>query len=75
MIVEKILISDPVRGFTERDGNSKAILNTDIDSLLRYKIQKRKNQVISLSFYLIKKKIILKMIHNKIYYMHLLSLK
>ena len=42
MIVEKILISDPVRGFTERDGNSKAILNTDIDSLLKYKIQKRK---------------------------------
>ena len=42
MIVEKILISEPVRGFTERDRNSKAILNTDIDSLLKYKIQKRK---------------------------------
>ena len=42
MIVEKILIAEPVRGFTERDRNSKAILNTDMDSLLKYKIQKRK---------------------------------
>ena len=42
MIVEKILIDEPVRGFTERDRNSKAILNTDMDSLLKYKIQKRK---------------------------------
>jgi hypothetical protein len=42
MIVEKITIAEPVRGFTERDRNSKAILNTDIDSLLQYKIQKRK---------------------------------
>ena len=43
MIVEKILIAEPVRGFTERDRNSKAILNTDMDSLLKYKIQRRKN--------------------------------
>ena len=42
MIVEKILIAEPVRGFTERDINSKAILNTEMDSLLKYKIQKRK---------------------------------
>ena len=42
MIVEKILIAEPVLGFTERDRNSKAILNTDMDSLLKYKIQKRK---------------------------------
>ena len=42
MIAEKILIAEPVRGFTERDINSKAILNTDMDSLLKYKIQKRK---------------------------------
>jgi hypothetical protein len=42
MITEKILIVDPVRGFTERDRNSKAILNTDMNSLLQYKIQKRK---------------------------------
>jgi len=42
MIVEKIKIAEPVRGFTERDRNSKAILNTDMNSLLKYKIQKRK---------------------------------
>jgi hypothetical protein len=42
MIVEKIKIAEPVRGFTERDKNSKAILNTDMDALLKYKIQKRK---------------------------------
>lgn len=42
MIVEKIAIAEPVRGFTERDKSSRAILNTDIDSLLKYKIQKRK---------------------------------
>jgi len=38
----KIPIADPINGFTERDANSKAILNTDINSLLKYKIQKRK---------------------------------
>ena len=42
MMVEKIKIDEPVRGFTERDKNSKAILNTDMNSLLKYKIQKRK---------------------------------
>ncbi len=38
----KLAIIEPTRGFTERDSRSKAILNTDIDSLLKYKIQKRK---------------------------------
>jgi hypothetical protein len=38
----KIPITDPINGFTERDANSKAILNTDVNSLLMYKIQKRK---------------------------------
>jgi len=42
MTAEKILIAEPVRGFTERDRSSKAILNTDMNSLLQYKIQKRK---------------------------------
>jgi hypothetical protein len=37
----KLKIIDPVRGFTEREAGSKAILNTDVDSLLKYKIQKR----------------------------------
>ena len=41
-IKEKVLIADPINGFTERDSNSKAILNTDMNSLLKYKIQKRK---------------------------------
>lgn len=40
--VEKIKMKEVVGGFTERDVNSKALLNTDIDSLLKYKIQKRK---------------------------------
>ena len=40
--MEKLRIIDPLSGFTERDANSKAILNTDIDALLKYKIQKRK---------------------------------
>lgn len=38
----KLTIIEPVKGFTERDSSSKAILNTDLDSLLRYKIQKKK---------------------------------
>lgn len=42
MIAEKLKIIEPVSGFTERDAASKAILNTDVDSLLKYKIQKRK---------------------------------
>jgi hypothetical protein len=41
-LTNKLIVSEPVRGFTERDNHSKAILNTDIDSLLKYKIQKRK---------------------------------
>lgn len=42
MTPQKLKVEDPVLGFTERDSNSKAILNTDMNSLLRYKIQKRK---------------------------------
>ena len=42
MMPQKLKISEPVHGFTERDAHSKAILNTDVDSLLRYKIQKKK---------------------------------
>lgn len=41
MIPAKLKIIDPVHGFTERESSSKAILNTDVDSLLKYKIQKR----------------------------------
>lgn len=39
---EKIEIIEPVKGFTEREKNSKALLNTDMNSLLKYKIQRRK---------------------------------
>lgn len=42
MSTQKLKVIDPVSGFTERDSNSKAILNTDIDSLLKYKIQRRR---------------------------------
>ena len=41
MISEKIKLAEPLNGFTERDKHSKAILNTDMDSYLKYKIQKR----------------------------------
>ena len=41
-VLDKISIIEPTNGFTERDVNSKAILNTDINSFLKYKIQKRK---------------------------------
>ena len=41
MITEKIKLAEPLNGFTERDRHSKAILNTDVDSYLKYKIQRR----------------------------------
>lgn len=40
--IDKLIVKEPVHGFTERDGKSKALLNTDRDSLLRHKIQRRK---------------------------------
>lgn len=42
MSTQKLTVIDPVAGFTERDPNSKAILNTDISSLIKNKIQKRR---------------------------------
>ena len=41
-MTEKLVVVDAVSGFTEREKTSKAILNTDVDSLLSYKIRKRK---------------------------------
>ncbi|NBV27577.1 hypothetical protein EBS02_00945 [bacterium] len=41
-IPDKIRMKEIVGGFTERDVDSKALLNTDVDSLLKYKIQKRR---------------------------------
>ena len=42
MSTQKLTVIDPVAGFTERDPNSKAILNTDMESLLKHKIQRRR---------------------------------
>jgi hypothetical protein len=42
MSTQKLTVIDPVSGFTERDSHSKAILNTDVSSLLKHKIQRRK---------------------------------
>ncbi len=39
---EKIQMKEVVSGLGERDINSKALLNTDYDSLLKYRIQKRR---------------------------------
>jgi hypothetical protein len=41
IVQEKIKLAEPLNGFTERDKHSKAILNTDVDSYLKYKIQRR----------------------------------
>ena len=46
---EKIEIIEPVAGFTEREKDSKALLNTDLQSLLRYKIQRRKFSEININ--------------------------
>ena len=42
MMTEKLIVEEPVNGFTERDGESKAILNTDRHKLLQYKIQRQR---------------------------------
>lgn len=39
---EKIELKEAKNGFTERDLHSKAILNTDNNSLLKYKIQRNR---------------------------------
>jgi hypothetical protein len=38
----RIELKDKIAGFTERDAHSKAILNTDRDALLKYRIQKQR---------------------------------
>jgi hypothetical protein len=40
--MKRIELKDKVDGFTERDAHSKAILNTDRDALLKYRIQKQR---------------------------------
>lgn len=38
----KLKVKEPIAGFTERDVHSKAVLNTDVSGLLKYKLQKKK---------------------------------
>lgn len=45
IIPDKIKVDRPQSGFTEREYSSKAILNTDVASLLKYKIQKQKSRL------------------------------
>lgn len=40
--MERLELKEKVSGFTERDMNSKAILNTDLSGLLSYKIKKHR---------------------------------
>lgn len=42
----KVELKEKTLGFTERDINSKAILNTDIGALLKYRIQKYRSEKI-----------------------------
>lgn len=42
----KVELKEKTLGFTERDINSKAILNTDVGALLKYKIQKYRSEKI-----------------------------
>lgn len=39
----KVKMKEIVSGLGERDINSKALLNTDYDSLLKYRIQRRRS--------------------------------
>lgn len=39
---DTIELLDPVSGFTHREQNSKALLQTDSTALLRYKIQRKR---------------------------------
>jgi len=45
----KIELEDKSLGFSQRDLNSKAILNTDMHSLVNYKTRKRRAEEISKS--------------------------
>jgi hypothetical protein len=40
---DKLKMKEVVSGLGERDVNSKALLNNDYDSLLKYRIQRRRN--------------------------------
>ncbi|NBP58344.1 hypothetical protein EBU71_17795 [bacterium] len=40
---DRLKMKEVVSGLGERDVNSKALLNNDYDSLLKYRIQRRRN--------------------------------
>jgi predicted GNAT family acetyltransferase len=42
--MKRIELKDKIGGFAERDAHSKAILNTDTNALLKYKMQKERHQ-------------------------------
>lgn len=42
--MERLELREQALGFTERDANSKAILNTDKNALLKYKLQRERHQ-------------------------------
>jgi hypothetical protein len=39
----KIELSEPINGFTHRDAHSKALLNTDLSGLMKYKLQRERH--------------------------------
>ena len=39
----RIELSEPIHGFTERDAHSKALLNTDLSGLMKYKLQRQRH--------------------------------
>ncbi len=39
----RIELSEPIHGFTERDAHSKALLNTDLNGLKKYKLQRERH--------------------------------
>ena len=39
----RIELSEPIHGFTHRDAHSKALLNTDLSGLMKYKLQREKH--------------------------------
>lgn len=41
--MERLELREQVLGFTERDAHSKALLNTDRNALLKYKMQKERH--------------------------------
>jgi hypothetical protein len=39
----RIELSEPIHGFTHRDAHSKALLNTDLNGLTKYKLQRERH--------------------------------